>query len=70
MRRAGVWVLAPLGACFLPAFVCLGVVPATDWLAGSDLHVDNGVVCDQHGRASAAGVWAVGDMARWRSGSS
>jgi NADPH-dependent 2,4-dienoyl-CoA reductase/sulfur reductase-like enzyme len=28
--------------------------------------VDNGVVCDQHGRASAAGVWAVGDMARWR----
>jgi 3-phenylpropionate/trans-cinnamate dioxygenase ferredoxin reductase subunit len=48
------------------ALVCLGVVPATDWLAGSDLHVDNGVVCDQHGRASAAGVWAVGDMARWR----
>lgn len=27
VRRAGVWVLAPLGACFLPAFVCLGVVP-------------------------------------------
>jgi pilus assembly protein TadC len=27
LRRAGVWVLAPLGACFLPAFVCLGVVP-------------------------------------------
>ncbi len=26
-RRAGVWVLAPLGACFLPAFLCLGVVP-------------------------------------------
>ena len=25
--RAGVWVLAPLGLCFLPAFVCLGVVP-------------------------------------------
>jgi 3-phenylpropionate/trans-cinnamate dioxygenase ferredoxin reductase subunit len=48
------------------ALVCLGVVPTTDWLAGSDLHVDNGVVCDQHGRASAAGVWAVGDMARWR----
>jgi NADPH-dependent 2,4-dienoyl-CoA reductase/sulfur reductase-like enzyme len=48
------------------ALVCLGVVPATDWLTGSDLHVDDGVVCDQHGRASAAGVWAVGDMARWR----
>jgi pilus assembly protein TadC len=27
VRRAGVWVLAPLGVCFLPAFVCLGVVP-------------------------------------------
>jgi pilus assembly protein TadC len=27
VRRAGVWVLAPLGASFLPAFLCLGVVP-------------------------------------------
>ena len=27
MRRAGIWILAPLGLCFLPAFVCLGVVP-------------------------------------------
>lgn len=27
VARAGVWVLAPLGACFLPAFVCLGVAP-------------------------------------------
>jgi Flp pilus assembly protein TadB len=27
VRRAGVWVLAPLGLCFLPAFICLGVVP-------------------------------------------
>lgn len=27
VRRAGVWVLAPLGACFLPAFLCLGVIP-------------------------------------------
>jgi pilus assembly protein TadC len=27
VRRAGVGVLAPLGLCFLPAFVCLGVVP-------------------------------------------
>jgi hypothetical protein len=27
VRRAGVWVLAPLGVCFLPAFVCLGVAP-------------------------------------------
>ena len=27
VQRAGVWVLAPLGLCFLPAFICLGVVP-------------------------------------------
>jgi pilus assembly protein TadC len=27
VRRAGIHVLAPLGACFLPAFLCLGVVP-------------------------------------------
>ena len=34
VRRAGVWVLAPLGACFLPAFVCLGVVPLVLGIAG------------------------------------
>jgi pilus assembly protein TadC len=33
VRRAGVWVLAPLGACFLPAFVCLGVLPLVLGLA-------------------------------------
>lgn len=33
VRRAGVWVLAPLGACFLPAFLCLGVVPLVLGLA-------------------------------------
>jgi pilus assembly protein TadC len=27
VRRAGIHLLAPLGACFLPAFLCLGVVP-------------------------------------------
>ncbi len=27
VQRAAVWVLAPLGLCFLPAFLCLGVVP-------------------------------------------
>jgi hypothetical protein len=34
LRRAGVWVLAPLGACFLPAFLCLGVVPLVLGIAG------------------------------------
>jgi pilus assembly protein TadC len=26
-QRAGVWAIAPLGLCFLPAFACLGIVP-------------------------------------------
>ncbi|MDA3648669.1 type II secretion system F family protein [Saccharopolyspora indica] len=26
-QRAAVWISAPLGLCFLPAFLCLGVVP-------------------------------------------
>lgn len=34
VRRAGVWILAPLGLCFLPAFVCLGVVPLILGIAG------------------------------------
>ncbi len=34
VRRAGVWVLAPRGACFLPAFVCLGIAPMVIGIAG------------------------------------
>ncbi|MFC4529764.1 type II secretion system F family protein [Sphaerisporangium dianthi] len=33
-RRVGVQVVAPLGLCFLPAFVLLGVVPVVAGLAG------------------------------------
>jgi len=36
--RVGVWAVLPLGACFLPAFVLLGVVPAVVGLAGPILH--------------------------------
>lgn len=46
--------------------VGIGSRPATDWLAGSGVAVDNGVVCDEAGRTSAAGVWALGDAASWR----
>ncbi len=45
----------------------MGVVPATDWLAGSSLTIADGVVCDEQGRA-ADGVWAIGDVARWADG--
>jgi pilus assembly protein TadC len=34
-HRAGVLALAPLGACFLPAFVCLGIVPVIVGIARS-----------------------------------
>ncbi|WP_067887433.1 NAD(P)/FAD-dependent oxidoreductase [Nocardia vaccinii] len=44
--------------------VAIGAVPATDWLAGSGLRLDRGVVCDARCRA-AEGVYAVGDVARW-----
>lgn len=33
-QRAGVLITAPLGLCFLPAFVCLGIVPVVAGLAG------------------------------------
>jgi NADPH-dependent 2,4-dienoyl-CoA reductase/sulfur reductase-like enzyme len=42
----------------------VGVEPATQWLAGSGLTVDNGVVCDPS-LSAAPHVWAVGDVARW-----
>lgn len=45
--------------------VGIGVEPRTDWLEGSGLEVDGGVVCGADGRSSVDGVWAVGDVARW-----
>ena len=33
-RRVGVQVVAPLGLCFLPAFVLLGIIPVVAGLAG------------------------------------
>jgi 3-phenylpropionate/trans-cinnamate dioxygenase ferredoxin reductase component len=46
--------------------VGIGSRPATDWLEGSGIEVDNGVVCDTAGRTSAPNVWALGDVASWR----
>ncbi|MFD7817742.1 type II secretion system F family protein [Streptomyces sp. NPDC059785] len=36
-RRAGVMVTAPVGLCFLPAFIAVGVLPVVIGLAGSAL---------------------------------
>lgn len=33
-ERAGVVIAGPLGVCFLPAFICLGVIPVVAGLAG------------------------------------
>lgn len=46
--------------------VGIGSHPATGWLDGSGVEVDDGVVCDSAGRTSAANVWALGDVASWR----
>ncbi|OBF55435.1 pyridine nucleotide-disulfide oxidoreductase [Mycobacterium sp. 852002-53434_SCH5985345] len=49
--------------------VGLGVTPATDWLDGSGLRVDDGVICDACGVADGSTadvpVVAAGDVARW-----
>jgi NADPH-dependent 2,4-dienoyl-CoA reductase/sulfur reductase-like enzyme len=44
----------------------LGVTPATDWLEGSGLRLDDGVVCDATGAAEGCDdIVAAGDVARW-----
>jgi 3-phenylpropionate/trans-cinnamate dioxygenase ferredoxin reductase component len=45
--------------------VGIGSRPATEWLEGTGIEVDNGVVCDAVGRTATAHVWAIGDVASW-----
>lgn len=48
------------------AVVGIGSIASTDWLEGSGLTLDNGVVTDGHLRAiGAEDVYAIGDVARW-----
>ncbi|RZT07709.1 NAD/ferredoxin-dependent reductase-like protein [Mycobacterium sp. BK558] len=49
--------------------VGIGSRPSTDWLDGSGVEVDNGVICDVHGRTSVPNVWAIGDVASWQDSS-
>jgi 3-phenylpropionate/trans-cinnamate dioxygenase ferredoxin reductase component len=44
----------------------IGSRPNTEWLKGSGVKVDNGVVCDRVGRTGAPHVWALGDVASWQ----
>lgn len=46
--------------------VGIGSHPAVEWLDGSGVTLENGVVCDEVGRTSVADVWAIGDVASWR----
>lgn len=44
----------------------IGAEADVDWLAGSGLHLEDGIACDRHGRALGADhVFAAGDIARW-----
>jgi NADPH-dependent 2,4-dienoyl-CoA reductase/sulfur reductase-like enzyme len=46
--------------------VGIGATPATEWLAGSGLELDDGIVCDETLAARGAdGVYAAGDVVRW-----
>ncbi|WP_306371219.1 NAD(P)/FAD-dependent oxidoreductase [Nocardiopsis sp. CC223A] len=45
--------------------VGIGIRPATDWLAGSGIPVDNGVLCDSGCVTVFPSVVAVGDVARY-----
>jgi NADPH-dependent 2,4-dienoyl-CoA reductase/sulfur reductase-like enzyme len=46
--------------------VGIGARPATDWLTGSGLPIDDGVECDEHlAVVGHPGVYAAGDVARW-----
>jgi NADPH-dependent 2,4-dienoyl-CoA reductase/sulfur reductase-like enzyme len=44
--------------------VAIGSQPNTEWLEGSGLTLDDGLVCDEY-CAAAPGVHAAGDVARW-----
>ena len=45
--------------------VGVGVVPNTDWLAGSGLEVRDGLVCSESLNVGVPLVYAAGDMVRW-----
>jgi NADPH-dependent 2,4-dienoyl-CoA reductase/sulfur reductase-like enzyme len=45
--------------------VGVGAAPATEWLDGAGLEIDNGVLCDATGATTREGVYALGDCARW-----
>ena len=45
--------------------VGVGMTPAVDWLEGSEIRIDDGIVTDAYCRTDAPNVLAAGDCARW-----
>jgi 3-phenylpropionate/trans-cinnamate dioxygenase ferredoxin reductase subunit len=43
--------------------VGIGIEPVVDWLDGSGIHVDNGVVVDEYCETNVKGIFAAGDVA-------
>lgn len=43
----------------------IGAAPTVDWLEGSGVTIDDGVVCDAQMWTGLPGVYAAGDIARW-----
>jgi NADPH-dependent 2,4-dienoyl-CoA reductase/sulfur reductase-like enzyme len=64
--RLRCWLSDGTGAEADAVVVAVGGEPNVEWLAGSGIAVDRGVICDGLGRTSAPGIWAAGDVARWR----
>jgi phenylglyoxylate dehydrogenase epsilon subunit len=46
--------------------VATGVAPVTDFLAGSGIETERGVLVDAHMRTNVANIWAAGDLAQAR----
>lgn len=46
--------------------VGIGTVPCTDWLAESGVQIADGIVADDTLATTAPGVYAAGDVVRWR----
>ena len=46
--------------------VATGVAPVTDFLAGSGVETERGVLVDEHMRTNVANIWAAGDVAQAR----
>jgi NADPH-dependent 2,4-dienoyl-CoA reductase/sulfur reductase-like enzyme len=48
--------------------IAVGAAPNVEWLEGSGLEIDGGILCAEDGSTSIEGIWAAGDCASpWRS---